>query len=79
MLKKLAATAAVAAVSLSLATPASASTRYYQQTVTGPTRSQCETAGSQLAQQKRAEGYLVTWIGCGYRNFQYEGVVGWSN
>ncbi len=62
-----------------LATPAQAATRYYQQTVTGSTQAQCEAAGSQLAQQKMAEGYLVTWIGCGYSNFRWAGLVGWSD
>ena len=76
MLKKL---AAVIALSFAVFAAPAHATAYYQQTVTGSTKAQCEVAGSQLAQQKRNEGYLVTWIGCGYSNFQYSGVVGWSD
>ncbi|MEU3622163.1 hypothetical protein BS329_34255 [Amycolatopsis coloradensis] len=79
MPNKLTTAVAVAVMSLAFAAPANAETRYYQQTVTGSTKAECETAGSQLAQQKRAEGFLVTWTGCGYRNFQYSGLVGWSD
>jgi hypothetical protein len=67
------------AVTLTVAAPANAATRYYQQTVTGSTQAECEAAGSQLAQQKMAEGYLVTWIGCGRSNFRWAGLVSWSD
>ncbi|WP_191257766.1 hypothetical protein [Amycolatopsis oliviviridis] len=79
MLKKPRTATAIIALSLTIATPAQATPAYYQQTITGSTLAQCNTAGSQLAQQKRAEGYLVTWTGCGYQNFAYVGVVGWSD
>ncbi|UJW31626.1 hypothetical protein L3Q67_41750 [Saccharothrix sp. AJ9571] len=79
MVKKLFASVTLVAAALVVAAPAHAETRYYQQTVTGLTKAECEAAGSQLAQQKRAEGYLVTWIGCGYQNFQYTGLVSWSD
>ncbi|WP_410574929.1 hypothetical protein [Amycolatopsis sp. cmx-4-61] len=75
--KKLAASAAMLSALVVLAAPAEAATRYYSQTVTGTTQSQCETDGWALAQQKQAEGYLVTWIGCGYSDFHWAGVVGW--
>ncbi|GAB2793411.1 hypothetical protein [Amycolatopsis magusensis] len=78
MVKKLFTSAALVATALAVAAPAHAETTYYQQLVTGPTKAECEATGSQLAQQKRAEGYLVTWIGCGYQNFQYSGLVSWS-
>ncbi len=79
VLKKLCAATAIPLLSLAITTPAQAATSYYQQTVTGSTLAQCNANGSQLAQQKRAEGHLVTWTGCGYKNFSYVGVVGWSN
>ncbi|MFJ7217119.1 hypothetical protein [Amycolatopsis sp. NPDC098790] len=77
MVKKLA--TAVVVLSAVLAAPAQAATKYYQQTVTGSTQAQCEAAGTALAQQKQAEGYLVTWVGCGYSNFRWAGLVGWSD
>ncbi|MFD6066614.1 MULTISPECIES: hypothetical protein [Amycolatopsis] len=77
MLKKLCAAAAIALLPVVIPTPAQAAT-YYQQTVTGSTLAQCNEIGFQLAQQKRAEGHLVTWTGCGYKNFGYIGVVAWS-
>ncbi|WP_410567337.1 hypothetical protein [Amycolatopsis sp. cmx-4-61] len=80
MVKKLATAVAVLSVAAAtLAAPADAATRYYQETVSGGTKSACEAAGSQLAQQKMAEGYLVTWIGCTYSNFYFYGVVRWSD
>ncbi|SEB32431.1 hypothetical protein SAMN04489729_0268 [Amycolatopsis lurida] len=78
VLKKLCAAAAITLLPVVITTPAQAAT-YYQQTVTGSTLAQCNATGSQLAQQKRAEGYLVTWTGCGHQNFGYIGVVAWSN
>ncbi|AUI59604.1 hypothetical protein BKN51_16165 [Amycolatopsis sp. BJA-103] len=79
VLKKLLTTTAITVLSLTATTPAQAIPAYYQQTITGSTLAQCNAAGSQLAQQKRAEGYLVTWTGCGHQNFGYVGVVGWSD
>ncbi|WP_410671444.1 hypothetical protein [Amycolatopsis sp. cmx-4-68] len=67
------------AVTLTVAAPANAATRYYQQSVSGASQMECEAAGSQLAQQKMAEGYLVTWVGCGHSNFHWVGVVAWSD
>jgi hypothetical protein len=77
--KKLATGAAVLSAVITLAAPANAATRYYEQTVTGSTQAACEAAGTALAQQKRAEGYLVTWIGCGWSDFRWAGLVGWSD
>ncbi len=79
VLKKLPIATAIIVLSLMITTPAQAKPAYYQQTVTGSTLAQCNTAGSQLAQQKRAQGYLVTWTGCGHQNFGYVGVVSWSD
>lgn len=80
MIKKLATAVAVLSIAaVTLAAPVDAATRYYQQTVSGGTKSACETTGWQLAQQKTAEGYLVTWIGCEYSNFYFYGVVRWSD
>ncbi|GHF91428.1 MULTISPECIES: hypothetical protein [Amycolatopsis] len=80
MVKKLATAVAVMSIAaVSLAAPADGATRYYQQTVSGATKPECDTAGWQLAQQKMAEGYLVTWIGCAYSNFAFRGTVSWSD
>jgi hypothetical protein len=79
MVKKVAVAGIAVFASLALAAPAHAATRYYQQTVTGSTQAECEATGSQLAQQQMAQGYLVTWIGCGYSNFRWAGLVSWSD
>jgi hypothetical protein len=80
MVKQLAVvSAAVVSLAVAVAAPAQAATRYYQQTVTGFSQAECEATGSQLAQQKMAEGYLVTWVGCGRSNFRWAGVVAWSD
>ncbi|WP_410592700.1 hypothetical protein [Amycolatopsis sp. lyj-23] len=79
MRKHLAASAAIVSALVAFAAPAGAATRYYSQTVTGTTQAQCEADGWALAQQKQAEGYLVTWIGCGYSNFRWAGVLGWHD
>jgi uncharacterized low-complexity protein len=80
MSKKLTLAAAIlSAAVVSLAAPAQAATRYYQQAVSGASQQECDAAGSQLAQQKMAEGYLVTWVGCGHSNFHWVGTVSWSS
>jgi uncharacterized low-complexity protein len=80
MPKKLAITAAVvSAAVVSLAAPAQAATRYYQQAVSGASQQECDAAGTQLAQQKAAEGYLVTWVGCAHSNFHWVGSVIWHS
>jgi hypothetical protein len=81
MTKKLAIAAAVASAAavVSFAAPAQAATRYYQQAVSGASQQECNAAGTQLAQQKMAEGYLVTWVGCAHQNFHWEGSVAWSS
>ncbi|ANN17216.1 hypothetical protein SD37_17245 [Amycolatopsis orientalis] len=79
VLKKLFAAMAITVLSITVTAPAQAVPAYYQQTVTGSTLAECNAAGSQLAQQKRAQGYLVTWTGCGHQGFGYVGLVSWSD
>ncbi|SFJ15835.1 hypothetical protein [Amycolatopsis regifaucium] len=79
MLKKLLTATAFIVLSTTVTAPAQAVPAYYQQTVTGSTLAECNAAGSQLAQQKRAQGYLVTWTGCGHQGFGYVGLVSWSD
>ncbi len=79
MVKKLATGVAVVTAAIALAAPAHGATRYHQQSVSGASQAECNAAGNQLAQQKQAQGYLVTWVGCAHQNFHWEGAVYWSD